>query len=457
MKKILTLIAMAFVTMGTWAQDTWTVVGAEGLTGSDWKTDDTSNDMVSQGSNVWKWEKENVLLRKTYWYGFKVIKNHAYSNGEYPSSNWDIKGDGTHFSDTGYYTVTITFNDETKEIGVTLNRTDDVWTIAGIETLTGSNWNSDDLNNLMTKQSGNTYQLTKNNVTLSCGTYQYKVCKDLAWDTSYGKNGGSDNAELYIPFDGTYNVTFTFDNSTTPKTVSASAVATALTNAVFNEGDNIASYLAVIDGSVGISGENCITVNRTLHAGHWNTICLPFFMSFDNLQTTFGSGWKLAKFTGCEGNTMKFEAVYSIDHNTPYLLWVPETKGDMSTFTVTYNYINHDNDRLTVNPNDAGYKMIGTLAPIDALESGKLFIANDKVYKSTGSSKMKAMSAYFEVPASSGARSFTFEVDGETTGIVSIDQDGSMSVNENVFDLQGRRVVATKHGLYIVNGKKIIK
>jgi hypothetical protein len=44
---------------------------------------------------------------------------------------------------------------------------------------------------------------------------------------------------------------------------------------------------------------------------------------------------------------------------------------------------------------------------------------------------------------------------GETTGIKAID-NGQLTIDNEVYDLQGRRVAQPTKGLYIVNGKKVI-
>lgn len=457
MKKILTLIVMACVTMGAWADDTWTVAGSCNLFNSEWDISDDDNDMVYQGENshTWRWQKTNVVLCSGQSYKFKVVKNHSYGVESYPSDDYWLNG--THFPATGLYTVTIDFYDDSHNFSVICTQTGDVdgvYNVAGASAMLGSDWKPWDTKNQMTLQSDGTYKLVKEQVTLSNGSYDYKVCKDHNWYDAGGGTGTKDNASLLVSYSGTldvkYDITFTIDLSQNPNTVTASAVKKAY-NITLNENEDVAAKI----GETCQVGDNSITVNRTLHAGHWNTICLPFSMSSENLEATFGSGWKLAKFTGCTDNTMTFVQVYEADHNTPYLLWVPEAENNMSTFTVTYDYINHDNERLTVNPNNAGYKMIGTLAPA-TLAEGALFINSDKVYRSIGSSTIKAMSAYFEVP-SAGARSFTFSVDGEATGIISIEKDGSINVEETVYDLQGRKVTNPKHGLYIINGKKVMK
>ena len=78
-------------------------------------------------------------------------------------------------------------------------------------------------------------------------------------------------------------------------------------------------------------------------------------------------------------------------------------------------------------------------------------------YMATGA-KLKAGKAYlsttYDVTANSttGARELKIVVDGEATGIKAIE-----TVNDqNVYDLQGRKVAAPSKGLYIINGKKMI-
>ena len=62
--------------------------------------------------------------------------------------------------------------------------------------------------------------------------------------------------------------------------------------------------------------------------------------------------------------------------------------------------------------------------------------------------------AYLKVPTGAGTRLSIVFGDEDTTGIQTVEK----TVNDNVvYDLQGRRVAAPQKGLYIVNGKKVIK
>ena len=269
-------------------------------------------------------------------------------------------------------------------------------------------------------------------------------------------NDGTDAAmfntgtTIYAPFTCMKDIRTAFSSYTGSPTYK-------LINIVFNETTNISDYT---QDNIQAKNGTTFTVKRTLHAGHWNTLYLPFDMSWDDLQSNLGEGWKLYEFTGCNTSTdtMEFTQKTSggADANVPYLLWVPAGYSKTQLDITGEPWVKIWGTPATVNPNEAGYKMIGTLAPA-TLAEGALFINGDKVYRSTGSSTIKAMSAYFEVPPMAGARSFTFSVDGQTTGIISIEKDGSFNVEETVYDLQGRKVTNPKHGLYIINGKKIMK
>ena len=79
---------------------------------------------------------------------------------------------------------------------------------------------------------------------------------------------------------------------------------------------------------------------------------------------------------------------------------------------------------------------------------------DDKVgfYKAEGT--IPAGKAYLQVNAA-GVKGFAFSFDGET-GIESLTPALSEG-EESIYDLSGRRVEKATKGIYIVNGKKIVK
>ena len=74
----------------------------------------------------------------------------------------------------------------------------------------------------------------------------------------------------------------------------------------------------------------------------------------------------------------------------------------------------------------------------------------------TGASTVPAGKAYLlatDVPAN--VRALDMVVDGGADGISAI--DNAQSTGNAIFDLSGRRVAKAQKGIYIVNGKKVVK
>jgi len=63
------------------------------------------------------------------------------------------------------------------------------------------------------------------------------------------------------------------------------------------------------------------------------------------------------------------------------------------------------------------------------------------------------MRAYIEMLNGTPAPSIT--VDGDATGIAQM-RNEELEMRNEVYDLQGRKVLNPEKGLYIVNGKKVI-
>ena len=72
---------------------------------------------------------------------------------------------------------------------------------------------------------------------------------------------------------------------------------------------------------------------------------------------------------------------------------------------------------------------------------------------------MKGFRAYFNVPSNTSAAALNINIDGETTGINNIETE--TTVNGKVYNLNGQYVGNSlnglKKGIYVVNGKKVIK
>lgn len=220
---------------------------------------------------------------------------------------------------------------------------------------------------------------------------------------------------------------------------------------------------------VPVAATGNVIVKRTLTAGKWQTICLPFDMSDAQTKAAFGEGVQFAElpetnfYTGTSSITVNFKpsdiAGDKFYANWPYL--VKPTK-DVDYFTV---------DNVTVDPYEEGAvqtwsvksgkvtvimgKFVGLLSSGKTIPEDNLFISNNKFYYSTGSTTIKGFRGYFyfkDFTSSSPAPNFV--VDGETTnieGLQIVDGDG------RIYNLNGQHVEnPTKKGVYIQNGKKVV-
>ena len=74
-------------------------------------------------------------------------------------------------------------------------------------------------------------------------------------------------------------------------------------------------------------------------------------------------------------------------------------------------------------------------------------------YKLSASGTIKAHKAFLTY-SGGGAPEF-FNLEGNVTGIKAID-NGQLTIDNVVYDLQGRRVSKPTKGLYLINGRKVL-
>lgn len=212
-----------------------------------------------------------------------------------------------------------------------------------------------------------------------------------------------------------------------------------------------------------------VKVKRTIKAGEWSTICLPFDMTEDRFYEIFGNDAKLAYFTGYSptkvdnnvtGITINFEDEDFSEGfigNYPYMIKI---SNDVSAFTLTTS-IGPDEVKAGYKP---GKKEIGrfigkyqaeTLVPVD-----NLFLSGNKFYYSAGKTKMKAFRAYFDLDdvlaEVTSANSRVFMSFGDETKVVEL-KDGRIEGLKSCYNLKGQRVEKpVKKGVYIRDGKKVV-
>ena len=226
-----------------------------------------------------------------------------------------------------------------------------------------------------------------------------------------------------------------------------------------------------------------VRVKRTITAGQWNTICLPFSMTEAQCKEAFGSDVQLGNFTGCEttededeniiGITVKFETATAIEANHPYIIKV---SAPVTEFTVDGADIeveeepSVDCDRIGKGTKKDPYlynSFVGTYVAQTEVPSQSLFLSGNKFWYSTGQTKMKGYRAYFDFydvlteveEAYSSHIAMTFDLNDGPTGVKNI-EDRRVGNENAVFDLSGRRVssanVQLRKGIYVKDGKKVV-
>lgn len=199
-----------------------------------------------------------------------------------------------------------------------------------------------------------------------------------------------------------------------------------------------------------------ITLNRTLVADKWNTLCVPFAISEEEIKANFGEGTLVEKFDAVNGNTVNFADATSIEAGVPYLI-KPTDAG--TTYTFYGKEVSADAPKTEGNA-DVTFK--GIYSPTDITDNGTVNAAGvtegGKVLFVNPGSKTKAFRCFFTISdnASITPAMLKISIKGVETAINSIVMDNSNATDNAVYNLQGQRVNGNSltKGIYIKNGKK---
>ena len=222
----------------------------------------------------------------------------------------------------------------------------------------------------------------------------------------------------------------------------------------FSENDETTHVGAVSDAKVAIE--------RTLSNKYWNTLCLPFSLSADQIKATFGGGTIITEFDDVneEGTVMTFKEATSIEASKPYLFKPANTVKNPVFEGVTIT--SSDAGSVTVTNTNGNYAFVGTYSKKDmATDQSEVFITTSGKlsYPAEYTNTIKGMRAYIMLPTTANAKAFNLNIGGEATSIDTID-GGLLNGNATIYNLNGQKmssdISGLAKGLYIVNGKKMI-
>ena len=204
-----------------------------------------------------------------------------------------------------------------------------------------------------------------------------------------------------------------------------------------------------------------VELKRELYAKEWNSICLPFNVSADQVVAAWGADTKVLEFTSTTGNNLNLTERADIKAGTPYFIQPGHVSND-NTYTFT-NIETATWDRsgkvhsVTIEP----IKLTGFYSPSKLPARCYVFGDENKLYHLPGAMPADGFRCYFQ-DMSGYNRQLTWGIDDNTTGI-----DGTFVTPQapkvgNIYTVNGQLVrrnstaAGLAPGVYIMNGIKLI-
>ena len=216
--------------------------------------------------------------------------------------------------------------------------------------------------------------------------------------------------------------------------------------------------------------------------GDWNTLCLPFDMSAEQITASVLAGADIRALTSAEFNagtlTLNFtpetgdDAVTAITAGTPYLIkWAGD--GTDNIVNPTFSGVTISTDVLNKTcdlGNGMSITFCGTYGYREFSEADKsvLFLGTgNTIYYPEVGATIAAQRAYFTLEDITGGtptdistliKGFVLNFGDETTAVTTPLAPGRGVVGEAWYDLNGRSLSGkpSQPGIYIVNGKKMV-
>lgn len=220
-----------------------------------------------------------------------------------------------------------------------------------------------------------------------------------------------------------------------------------------------------------------VRMKRTINAGEWSTIVLPFTLTKAKAEAVFGADMELAEFSGFvvdygddEENVIPLGLVlgfteYTLTNKkpmrggTPYLIKVTNKVEQFEADDVTL--VGAVTDVTQTDDCDTPGKMTGTFVK-SVIPADGLFISNNQFWYSTGSTNVKAFRAWFELNAvldkeTDFGSKIRFYIEDEIVDIQEMRGGDVEGVKLGWYTLDGRKLNGkpTEKGVYLVDGKKV--
>lgn len=285
--------------------------------------------------------------------------------------------------------------------------------------------------------------------------------RDVATSIHLSVSGGGTLSQNSVSLTKQFNDYVVFIKDATPETKVTFSCSTAgcyfLDNVKIERAiglDEAADNSAVLEKNNG--KEVNVMLKRTLVADSWNTLCLPFSMSHDAVQTVFGEGTvlKQMKEWNATENVIYFEAADAIVAGQPYIIKPVEAKESLLL-----------QDQMVLNAvhnaTSGNISLCGIMSSTQLSESDVFLGTDGELYLPNAAEEngdvLRGFRAYFK--GINNIADTKVNIEGVVSGIENIN-GATAQANGKVYTLAGQYVGNSTKGLmkgiYVVNGKKIV-
>lgn len=206
-----------------------------------------------------------------------------------------------------------------------------------------------------------------------------------------------------------------------------------------------------------------VGMKRVLKPFVWNTFCVPFDMDGDLLKANritevrALSGVK----PGSEVTTLTFGAVDKVEAGVPYIVKVDDNVSELNVDAAAQV----TTEPVAQNPIE-GIAMVGNFGKM-TISNGEFFISRNAFYYADTNVTVKGFRAYITDATGAEVNRMTIDIDGNATAIEDATGAQTADMPVDVYTLSGVRVKkgvcrtealdGLSKGIYIVNGKKLMK
>lgn len=203
-----------------------------------------------------------------------------------------------------------------------------------------------------------------------------------------------------------------------------------------------------------------VTLKRKFNTNEWNTLCLPFPLSAEQIAELWGADTKVAILTGDSETKLFFSTCDNIEAGKPCLL-DPKTIDENHTYEIKGIEVSTWENNSNLQYVAGNTRIVGFFSPETVKEGTYVFGEANKMYHLVSDMEAKGFRCYFEDVAGA-SRVLTWGIDDNTTGI-----DGTFVKPEapkvgNIYTVNGQLVrrnstaAGLAPGIYIMNGIKLI-